>query len=179
MGDLMKKTLKYWQIGGFVYTAIMGVMLHFLYDWTNQSIIFGLFSAINESIGEHLKLLFFPMFTFALIEYKLIGNNFKYFWGVKLAGTVTGLLLIPAIYYFYTGIFGVNADWFNIIIFFIVSGISYVLEYLMLNNNIKLCNSSIIPFIILCLIMLTFFVMTFVHPEIPFFQDMTNLSKQQ
>lgn len=75
----MKKSLKFWQIGGFVFTAIAGVLLHFLYDWTNQSIIVASFSAVNESIWEHMKLLFFPMFVFALIEYKFIGKNYENF----------------------------------------------------------------------------------------------------
>ena len=175
----MKKTLKYWQISGFIFTCIAGVLLHFLYDWTNQSIIIGLFSAINESIWEHLKLLFFPMFTFALIQYKFIRNRFRNFWYVKLAGILTGLFLIPAIYYLYTGILGVNADWFNIIIFFIASGAGYSIEYLIFKNNFRLYKLSLIPFLILCLIMILFFVLTFIHPEIPLFQDMTNPSELQ
>ena len=117
MGDSLKRSLKLWQIGGFVFTGIAGVLLHFLYDWTNQSIVVAPFSAVNESIWEHMKLLFFPMFVFALLEYKVIGKNYENFWCAKLVGTIMGLLLIPIIYYTYTGALGVNADWFNIVIF--------------------------------------------------------------
>ena len=169
----MKKSLKIWQISGFIFTDIAGVLLHFLYDWTNQSVIVASFSAVNESIWEHLKLLFFPMFLFALLEYKFIGKNYENFWCVKLAGTITGLLLIPIIYYTYTGILGVNADWFNIVIFFIAAGTAYYLENLLLKNKLNFCKSSLIAFVILCLISVLFVVMTFVHPKIPLFQDMT------
>ncbi len=169
----MKKSLKLWQIGGFVFTGTAGVLLHFLYDWSGQSIIVAPFSAVNESIWEHMKLLFFPMFVFALIEYKLIGKKFENYWCAKLVGTLTGLLLIPIIYYTYTGSLGVKADWFNVIIFFIAAGAGYCLENLLLKNNFNFCKSSFIAFIILCLIAVLFVVMTFVQPEIPLFQDMT------
>lgn len=166
----MKKSLKLWQIVGFVFTGIWGVLLHFLYDWTNQSIIAAPFSAVNESIWEHMKLLFFPMFVFALIEYGFIGRNCENYWCVKLFGTSLGLTLIPVIYYSYTGIFGVNADWFNIVIFFIASASAYYLETLLFKNRIS-CRFNIAAFIILCIVALLFIVFTFVQPQIPIFRD--------
>lgn len=173
MGDSLKRLLKLWQVVGFVFTGIAGVLLHFLYDWTNQSIVVAPFSAVNESIWEHMKLLFFPMFVFALLEYKVIGKNYENFWCAKLIGTITGLLLIPIIYYTYTGVLGVNADWFNIVIFFIAAGTAYYLENILLKNKLDFCKSPLIVFVILCLIAVLFVVMTFVQPKIPLFQDMT------
>lgn len=169
----MKKILKSWQIGGFVFTGILGVLLHFLYDLTNQSVAVALISAVNESIWEHMKLLLLPMFIFSLIQYLYIGKLIENFWSAKLAGAIIGLILIPAIYYTYTGILGVNADWFNIVIFFVAAGASYYLETLFFKNRIKFCKSPIIAFTVLCLIVLVFAVMTFVQPQIPLFQDPT------
>ena len=169
----MKKTLKFQQIGGFIFTCVSGVLLHFLYDWTDKSIIVAPFSAVNESIWEHMKLLFFPMFIFALAEYKFTGNDYKNFWCAKLTGTVTGLILIPVIYYTYTGILGVNADWFNIVIFFIASAVTYYLEYLILKNKNFLCKSESVAFAILCFIAILFVIATFIQPKLPLFQDMT------
>lgn len=169
----MKKSLKLWQIGGFVFTGIAGVLLHFLYDWTDNSIIVAPFSAVNESIWEHMKLLFFPMFVFALVEYKFIGKKYGNFWCAKLAGIITGLLLIPIIYYTYTGVLGINADWFNIVIFFIAAGVAYYLENLLVRNKLGFCKSSCVAFVILCFIAVLFVVMTFIQPKIPLFQDMT------
>lgn len=173
MGDSLKRSLKLWQVVGFVFTGIAGVLLHFLYDWTKQSIIVAPFSAVNESIWEHMKLLFFPMFVFALIEYKFIGKNYENFWCAKLAGIITGLLLIPIIYYTYTGVLGVNADWFNIVIFFFAVGTAHYLENLILKNKLDFYKSPLIAFAILCFIAVLFVVMTFVQPQIPLFQDMT------
>ncbi len=146
-------------------------MLHFLYDWTKGSILVAPFSAVNESIWEHMKLLFFPMFLFALIEYMFIGKEIKDFWCIKFVGILSGLILIPTIYYTYTGIGGINADWFNIIIFFISAWFSYWLENLIFKNKFNFCKVSYIAFVALCLIGVLFIVMTFVQPRIPLFQD--------
>ena len=169
----MKKTLKHWQIGGFVFTGIAGVLLHFLYDWTNQSVLVAPFSAVNESIWEHMKLLFFPMFVYALAENKIIGKKYNNFWCTKLAGALAGLLVIPTIYYTYSGALGVNADWFNIVIFFIAAAAAYYLETLILKSNINFCKASSVAFGILCLIAVLFIILTFVQPKIPLFQDLS------
>ena len=114
----MRNRLLYCQIAGFVFTSIAGTLLHFLYNWSNQSTFMAPFSAVNESIWEHMKLLFVPMFVFALIERQFIGAQYKNFWCVKLIGILFGIIMIPVLYYTYTGISGVSKDWVNIIIFF-------------------------------------------------------------
>lgn len=162
--------IKLWQIGGFIFTGIAGVLLHFLYDWTNKSIIVALFSAVNESIWEHMKLLFFPMFVFALVEYKYIGKDIKNFWSAKLSGSLIGLVLIPVLYYSYTGIFGINADWMNILIFFIAAATAYFAEAVIIKNRVG-NKTQLVPFAILCVIGALFVALTFVQPHIPLFRD--------
>ncbi len=120
-----------------------------------------------------MKLLFFPMFIFSLIEYKYIGKDYKNFWCTKLAGTVTGLLLIPIFFYTYSGALGVTADWFNIVIFFIAAGAAYYLETSLLKNHTEFCKNHLLAFALLCLIALLFVIFTFVQPEIPLFMDMS------
>ncbi len=166
----MKRMIKRWQISGFIFTGIAGVLLHFVYEWTNKSIIIAPFSAVNESIWEHMKLLFFPMFVFALIEYKYIGKDIKNFWSAKLCGALIGLVLIPVVYYSYTGIFGVNADCVNILIFFIASAAAYLFETVIMKNRAG-GKKQFIPFVVLCVIALLFIILTFVQPRIPLFCD--------
>lgn len=167
----LKKSLILWQISGFIFTVIAGTLLHFLYDWSNQSIIVSPFSAVNESVWEHMKLLFFPMFLFALIEYRVIGKENENFWCAKLAGTATGLLLIPTLYYTVIGAFGVSPDWFNIAIFFLAAGAAYFSETRLLNGNNSFCKSPPIAFAVLCIIAAAFAVLTFAPPKIPLFRD--------
>ena len=166
----MRNRLLYWQIAGFVFTSIAGTLLHFLYKWSNQSTLVAPFSAVNESIWEHMKLLFVPMFVFALIERKFIGAQYKNFWCVKLIGILFGIIMIPVLYYTYTGISGVSKDWVNIIIFFAVAAATYLLETWLFKNVNILCIAPLLAFFILCLLALAFVVFTFVPPEIPLFQ---------
>jgi hypothetical protein len=140
---------------------------------TNSSLIVAPFSAVNESIWEHMKLLFFPMFVFALVEYKYIGKDYETFWCTILTGILTGLLLIPILFYTYSGVLGVTVDWFNIVIFFIAAGAAYYLETLLFKNQTILCKTPLVAFALLCLIALLFVIFTFVQPKIPLFMDMS------
>ena len=58
-----------WEIVGLLWTLAAGNLLHFVYDWTGQSVAAGLFSAVNESTWEHMKLLAVPWILFSLAEY--------------------------------------------------------------------------------------------------------------
>lgn len=167
----MKRSLSFWQFVGFVFTSVVGTLLHFLYEWMGESVIVGLFSAVNESIFEHMKLLFFPMLLFAFIEAKYIGEEYDNFWCAKLVGILVGVGLIPVIYYTYTGIFGVNADWFNIIIFFITAAISYMVETrIMESGRCSFIQPNLAKFILI-IIAAVFIVFTFFPPKIPLFED--------
>lgn len=157
-----------WQIAGFLFTSSVGVLLHFLYDWTKQNALAAPFSAVNESIWEHMKLLYFSWILFAWIQKKF---NQKNFWSVKLAGIMTGLILIPVLYYTYTGIFGKSVDWFNIAIFFITTAVSYFVEAWILNHKKSIFVSEKNSKIILFVLALIFVLFSFVPPQIPIFKD--------
>lgn len=167
----MKKSIPYWQVVGFVFTAVLGTLLHFLFDLTNQSVVAALFSAVNESIWEHMKLLFYPMFFFALLEYHFWGKKHQKFWCIKLVGVLFALVLVPASYYTYTGILGVSADWFNVTIFFIAAGAAFWLETKLFQKEHSCPLPSGVAFVLLCLIAVVFTVLTFAPPHIPFFRD--------
>ncbi len=167
----MKKSVIFWQTTGFLFTGIVGTLLHFLFDWTNSSVITALFSAVNESIWEHLKLLFYPMVAFALLEYFFWGKDIAAFWCIKLLGILMGLVLIPVVYYTYTGILGINADWFNIAIFFLAALAVYWAETKLFQWGFSYPFGSKLSFMLLCVIAVMFTLFTFATPEIPFFQD--------
>lgn len=71
----MKPSIPRWQLVGFLFTGILGTFLHFLFDITGQAMVAGLFSAVNESIWEHMKLLFYPMLLFVVMEYAVWGKE--------------------------------------------------------------------------------------------------------
>ena len=166
----MKKSIGLWQLMGFAVTSLLGTVLHFLYEWLGESVLIAPFSGTNESTWEHMKLLFWPMFLFAIIE-SLFFREKKNFWCVKLRGTVLGLLLIPIIFYLYNGIIGKSPDWLNITIFFVAAAISYIYETHLFVKNKGKSSSSGLCLLLLLAIALLFVIFTFRTPEINIFKD--------
>lgn len=167
----MKRNASFWSFLGFVFVSVAGTLLHFLYDWLGQSAIVGVFSAVNESIWEHMKLLYFPMMFFAVIESRRLANNYENFWCVKLLSTIAGLLVIPMLYYIYTGALGVSADWFNITIFFIAAAVVFWLETRLLRDGFACRLPSAAAKAVLIGIGALFVLFTFLPPQLPLFRD--------
>ena len=165
----LKKSVFGWQIAGFLFTSVAGTLLHFLYDWTGENPLAGLFSAVNESIWEHMKLIYFPMLLFSLVQRKFADDSS--FWCIKLAGILTALILIPVLYYTYTGALGISADWFNIAIFFLAAGTAYYLETGLFQRMIFFPVKPWIALGALLLIGVLFGFFTFYPLPIPLFAD--------
>lgn len=166
----MKKDISLWQYAGFVFTAVGGTLLHFLYDWTGGSVLAAPFSAVNESTWEHMKLLYFPMLVFALIQSRFFRER-KDFWCVKLAGILTGLVLIPVLFYTLNGVFGKTPDWVNIAIFFVSTAVAFIVETRLFKMDSLNCRAPFLAFAVIVLIGVLFVVFTFVTPQISLFRD--------
>ena len=166
----MKKTLSYWQFAGFVFTGILGTLLHFLYDWTGNRFV-AVFSAVNESTWEHMKLLFFPMVLFALVESRHIAPSYRNFWCAKLVSILMGTLMIPVLYYTYTAALGTSISWLNIAIFYISAAIAYLIDTWLLKRGKCLFLSPATSILILCLVAALFIIFTLLPLEISLFQD--------
>ena len=166
----MKRSINLWQLLAFAVTSLVGTLLHFLYDWTNGAIWASLFSSVNESTWEHMKLLFWPMFLFAIVQSFFFGDR-EGFWCIKLRGISLGLVLIPIIFYTYNGVIGKSPDWLNIAIFFISAAIAYIYETRKFNEESVYCKNPRLAFLLLCIIALLFILFTFQPPEIGVFKD--------
>ena len=166
----MRKSIGLWQLVGFGVTSLLGTVLHFLYDLTGKSLLVAAFSGVNESTWEHMKLLFWPMLLFAVIE-SFFFREREDFWCVKLRGILLGLILIPVIFYTYNGIFGKSPDWINIAIFFITAAIAYIYETRAFKASKTRCVSQGLAIAVLFGIALLFVIFTFKTPEIAIFKD--------
>ena len=65
---LKKEVLKKSTLGGILWTLMIGTLSHFFYQWSGENFFVGLLSPVNETIWEHLKLLFFPALFYMLGE---------------------------------------------------------------------------------------------------------------
>lgn len=166
----MKRYLTRWQFGGFVFVSLFGALLHFLYEWSNASNVIAAFSAVNESTWEHMKLMFFPMFIFALIQSRFF-KEYESFWCVKLKGIITGIVLIPVLFYTFNGVFGKSPDWVNIAIFFVSAALAFLTETRLLRKDSLQCQRPYLALGIICIIGVLFVLFTFFTPQIALFQD--------
>lgn len=166
----MKKSVGLWQLMGFAVTSLGGTLLHFLYDWLGEAVWIAPFSGVNESTWEHMKLLFWPMFIFAILQ-SFFFRGRENFWFIKLKGILLGLALIPILFYTYNGVIGSSPDWINIAIFFISAAIAYIYETRQFNNGTTNCQKPWLAIALLCVVGALFVVFTFATPEIGIFKD--------
>lgn len=166
----MKRSIGLWQLMGFAVTSLGGTILHFLYDWLGKAAWIAPFSGVNESTWEHMKLLFWPMFLYAIVQSFFFKEEKKY-WCVKLKGAFFGIILIPVLFYTYNGVIGKSPDWINIIIFFISAAAAYLYETKLFKNEKTNCKFPKLAIGILCAIALLFVIFTFATPQIGIFKD--------
>ena len=166
----MKREVGLWQFSGFVLAAALGTILHFLYDWTGNVGV-AAFSAVNESTWEHMKLVFFPSFLFAIVQSKFFYKEYKGFWWVKLVGILLATLLVPVLFYTFNGAFGQSPDWLNILFFFMALGVAYFVEWVLLRRGGIDWKAQGVAVAILCAVAVLFVLFTFVTPQLPLFED--------
>ena len=131
----MRKQLFFWELAGFLVTGALGVLLHFVYEWSGGSQVAAAFSAVNESTWEHMKLLFFPLFLFSVVQVCVMGRNYPNFLAVRAVSILTGLVLIPVLFYTYTGVLGRSVDWVNIVLFFLAALGAFLLDFRLLRRS--------------------------------------------
>ena len=166
----MKRSIGLWQLMGFAVTSLGGTLLHFLYEWLGSSAFVAAFSGINESTWEHMKLLFWPAFIYAIVQ-SFFFKDTENFWCVKMRGILLGLVLIPVLFYTYNGVVGKSPDWLNIAIFFISTAAAYIYETRLFNNEKLRCRSPKLSFGVLCVIAGLFVIFSFFTPELAVFKD--------
>lgn len=172
----MDSRLRRWELGGFLFTCAAGTLLHFAYEWSGENAVVGAFSAVNESVWEHMKLLFFPLFAAALAEMAAVGDHFKGFWTAKAAGIGLGLLVIPAVHYTYTGALGVSVMWVDIALFYVAAAAAFLAETpLLLRQRQRSGGAQMAAMLLLWALALLFVFFTYYPPHIPLFRDPTTM----
>ena len=166
----MNRSIRLWQLWGFAVTSIGGTILHFLYDWLGEAVWIAPFSGVNESTWEHMKLLFWPMLVFAIVQ-SFFCKDRADFWCVKLRGILLGTVLIPVIFYTYNGAIGPSPDWLNIAIFFVSAAAVYLYEARLFEQGSTPCRFPRLAFVLLLVLALSFGVFTFVTPKLGLFRD--------
>ena len=164
-----KNTILAFQITSAIFTIILGTILHYTFKWSNKNPLVGIFSAVNESTWEHLKLLFFPMLITILVGYFYIGKDIPNFLCAKAIGIIVALIFTIVFFYTYTRILGTNFAVLNILTFIFSAILGEYTAYKLMLSNFS-CN-NIIAIITLIILFLCFVIFTFFPPKIGLFRD--------
>ena len=155
----------------FLFISVLGVLLHFTYEWSGDNPIVALFSAVNESTWEHLKLLFFPMLLLTIIELlftekRQLPSNYLF---ARTIGILSGMAFIVIAFYTLTGVFAKLPDAVNIALYFLGVFLALCIENKINRGNSQ--NHSAFAAIVLLALTIAFFVFTKYPPSIGLFAN--------
>lgn len=155
----------------FLFISVLGVLLHFTYEWSGDNPIVALFSAVNESTWEHLKLLFFPMLLLMIIELlftekRQLPSNYLF---ARTIGILSGMAFIVIAFYTLTGVFAKLPDAVNIALYFLGVFLALCIENKINRGNSQ--NHSAFAAIVLLALTIAFFVFTKYPPSIGLFAN--------
>lgn len=160
-----------WEMVGILFIIGAGSLLHFVYEWSHHSPIVGLFSPVNESVWEHLKMGFWSLFLFSVIEYWFIKRRADNFFVAKAAGILSLQLLIVIVFYTYTAFTGQEILVVDIASYVVGAVICQVIAYQILTARRLPAGLTLAGISLIVLHAVTLMVFTFAPPRLPIFKD--------
>ena len=156
---------------GFLFTSVAGTLLHFAWQGAGSPSILAPFVPVNESIWEHLKLLYWPTVLYTLVQLFRCGFDPHLIWA-RCCGLVCGLLLTVIFYYTYTGVIGRGFLTVDILLFYLSAFLTYSLGYALYTHFSAPERWEILLFSALILLTgLAMFIWTWAPPHIQLFRD--------
>lgn len=167
---MIMEKLKSYMIKGTIFVVVLGTASHFLYDLTKGNPIIGFFTPVSESVWEHMKLVFFPMLLYSLYSIPTLRKKYPCIISAYASGILIGTLLVPVIFYTYSGILGRNFLILDIGTFLLCVLLAFFSTYhftqncRMQNQTVLLCTAVLILFI-------TFIFFSYHTPDIALFRS--------
>lgn len=166
-----RRRILFYELAGIVFIIVFGSILHFTFEWSGSQAIAGVFSAVNESVWEHLKIGFWPAIVFALIEFKYLKKATNNFLFAKTVGIYLIPVIIIVLFYSYTAILGESLLVIDILTFIIAVIVGQLVSYRLLTGKTLPYNLDNVSLIALLLLGLAFVLFTFYPPQLGMFQD--------
>jgi hypothetical protein len=167
----MKKKQKITEFVCWLLACGLGALLHFVYEWSGENLLVGLFCPVNESTWEHLKLVFYPIFLVSIPEYFLLHKQADIFLCTKFLSALLGMGLTVVLFYTYVGVYGKNVDAVNIILYFIAMAAAYIFSSHRLGNQSSRPVSPCLCLVGICCMVILFAVFSVYPPPIGLFQS--------
>lgn len=156
----------------FLFTSAVGTLLHFLFELSGQNSIAAVFGAVNESVWEHLKLLFWPVFVLSVVEYFIFFKASQNFILSRFLGLIIGMTVIVTVFYTLSGIVGNTLGWFNILLYYIAVLITFITSRLIRKNGaFEFKYSNVIGLLLFIGLAVFFGVFSFYTPNLGIFKE--------
>jgi hypothetical protein len=170
----MNRKILVYELIGAVFIIILGSVLHFTFEWSGNQPVVGIFSAVNESVWEHLKLAFWPTLFFALIEFMPLRREVNNFVFAKTISAYLMVTIIPVIFYSYTAFTGESIFAVDISSFIIAVILGQLLSIKLLAINKLPGWVTWVSLLFFALLAVLFAVFTFYPPQAQIFLDPTS-----
>jgi len=167
----MKNRVLRWEVSGILFVFLLGALLHFLFEWSGESRIIGLFASVNESVWEHFKQGFWPMCFFAAIEYRFLRAHVNNLLAAKTVAVYIIPIITGLVFYGYTAIIGEEILIVDILIFLIAIIIGQLTSYKIMISSKLPKYTNFISSIFIILLALILMLSTFYPPHLPIFLD--------
>lgn len=157
----------------FLITFCLTFLCHFMYDWFPNTFT-SIFFPVNESIWEHMKMLFTSILIGGLIEYIIIKKQNLEFNNILLILFLKSLVSIPIFLLFYLPLyytFGENMIISIAIMTIVLISMEIFSFYLWHINEIKY--QGVISIILIILSYIIFGLLTYYPPKTELFYDKT------
>lgn len=151
--------------------CLAGVVFHFVYKWTNKSHVAVVIGAVNESLWEHMKIAFWPMFLGFAVQYLIYGYGVQNFFLAKAVSLVAVTLLIPGLVEFYKLFTRKNVLWIDIPLFFVCVGLAQWFGYRMLLLDEVSGALSASALVVIIVLGILYSVFTTLPPKTGMFRD--------
>ena len=158
----------------FILCIGLGVFFHFAFELFGEPKLLAPFLPVNESVFEHLKLIYVPYILILMpIEYYLYGRFTKKFVTGKLIGVLIAMSFVVMEFYTIQGAFGEPNAFVNITIFCIATFLAYLVPlWLSLRADDDSSHTAKLVSLFALAVMFVFFVaFTFYPPKLPLFLD--------
>ena len=165
------KEILAWEIAGMFFIIIIGSLLHFTYELSGFWKPAALFSAVNESTWEHLKIGFWPALILLVIEFFVLRKKTKNFILAKTVSLYLIPIIITILFYSYTTILGRNVFLLDISIFVISIVVAQIVSYrLMLVKNTHM-TANLVALFLLIIEIVAFSFLSYFPPHFFLFSD--------
>jgi hypothetical protein len=170
-----KDPMNKWILAGIPVLFLLSVPLHFLFEWTGRSPVAGVFSPVNESVWEHLKLIFWPVLIWWVAGWFLFHkrNNkpFVCYIFPCMISEIVCLLFVTAFHYTYTGAFGTELIVLDIAAVLIAFLLGQYIAFRIYRDSKPGGFALLISVVLLFVITALFVYYTFSPPHLPIFLD--------